>query len=48
MGTFTKILSGSAILIGLYLFLNHANSTAKIINSISGAYMGGVKTLQGR
>lgn len=48
MGTVTKILSGSAILIGIYLFLTNAGSSAKIINSISSAYIGGVKTLQGR
>lgn len=48
MGTFNKILSGSAILIGLYLFVSHANGSIKVINSISSAYMGGVKTLQGR
>lgn len=48
MGTVTKILSGTAILIGMYLFLSHSSETVKIVSGISSAYTGGIKTLQGR
>lgn len=48
MSTISKILSGTAILVGLYLFLTHSGDTVKILGSISSAYTGGVKTLQGR
>ena len=48
MGTVTKLLSGTAILIGMYLILKTSKSTVSIINSLGSAYTGGVKTLQGR
>ena len=48
MSTVTKILSGTAILIGLYLFRSHSGETVKIVSGISSAYTGGIKTLQGR
>lgn len=48
MGTVSKILSGSAMLIGIYLILKNSSSTVKVINSLGGVYTSGVKTLQGR
>lgn len=48
MGTLTKVLSGTAVLIGMYLILNHANETKNIVNSLGSVYTSGVKTLQGR
>lgn len=48
MGTISKILSGSAVLIGIYLILKNSSSTVKVINSLGGVYTSGVKTLQGR
>lgn len=48
MGTLSKILSGSAVLIGMYLILKNAPSTVKVINSLGGVYTSGVRTLQGR
>lgn len=48
MGTLTKVLSGSAVLIGMYLILKNAGSTVKVVNSLGGVYTSGVKTLQGR
>ena len=48
MGAISKILSGSAVLIGIYLILKNSSSTVKVINSLGGVYTSGVKTLQGR
>lgn len=48
MGTVSKILSGTAVLIGMYLILKNSSSTVKVINSLGGVYTSGVKTLQGR
>ena len=48
MGTVSKILSESAVLIGIYLILKNSSSTVKVINSLGGVYTSGVKTLQGR
>ena len=48
MGTISKILYGSAVLIGIYLILKNSSSTVKVINSLGGVYTSGVKTLQGR
>lgn len=48
MGTVTKILSGSAILIGMFLILSKSGDTVKVINSLGGVYKDGVKVLQGR
>lgn len=48
MGTITKILSGTALLICLYLVLANANGTTSMLNSIGSIYTNSVKTLQGR
>ena len=48
MGTISKLLSGTAILIGMYLVLRNSSSTVKVINSLGGVYTSSVKTLQGR
>lgn len=47
-GTIGEILSGTAILVGVYLFLSKGNQTVNIIKALGGAYTDGVKTLQGR
>lgn len=48
MGTISKVLSGTAILIGLYLIIKNSKSTVSIVNSLGGVYTDSVKTLQGR
>jgi hypothetical protein len=48
MGTLSKLLSGTAVLIGMYLILKNSASTVSVINSLGGVYTSGVKTLQGR
>lgn len=48
MGTVSKILSGTALLIALYLVIDNAKGTASIINSLGGVYTKSIKTLQGR
>ena len=48
MGTFSKLLSGTAVLVGMYLILKNSASTVKVINSLGGVYTSGVKVLQGR
>ena len=48
MGTISKILSGTAILIGLYLVLKNSKSTVSVVNSLGSVYTKSVKTLQGR
>lgn len=48
MGTVSKILSGTAILVGMYLILSNASGTKSIINSLGSIYTSSVKTLQGR
>lgn len=48
MGTVTKLLSGTAVLIGMYLVLTNSKSTVSVINSLGSVYTSGVKTLQGR
>lgn len=48
MGTITKLLSGTAVLIGMYLVLTNSKSTVSVINSLGSVYTSGVKTLQGR
>ena len=47
-GTIGEILSGTAILIGIYLFLSNGSKTVDIIKALAGAYTSGVKTLQGK
>lgn len=48
MGTITKVLSGTAVLIGLYLVLRNYTGATKIINATGGVYADAVKVLQGR
>lgn len=48
MGTVAKVLSGTAVLIGMYLILKNSSSTVSIVNSLGSVYTTGVKTLQGR
>ena len=48
MSTVAKLLSGTAVLIAIYLFLDNASGTSSIIRQLGNAYVGGVKALQGR
>jgi hypothetical protein len=48
MGTISKVLSGTAVLVAMYLIVTHAKETASVVNSIGGVYTSSVKTLQGR
>lgn len=48
MSTISKLLSGTAVLIGIYLILKNSKSTVSVINSLGGVYTKSVKTLQGR
>lgn len=48
MGTISKILSGTGILIGMYLILSQANNASSIINSLGGVYTSSVRALQGQ
>ena len=48
MGTVSKLLSGTAILIGMYLILKNSKSTVSVVNSLGGVYTDSVKVLQGR
>lgn len=48
MGTISKILSASVVLVGMYLILKNSSSTVSVINSLGSVYTTGVKTLQGR
>lgn len=48
MGTISKILSGTAILVGMYLILTNSRSAVNVVNSLGGAYTSSVKVLQGR
>lgn len=48
MGTISKVLSGTAILIGMYLIIKNSKSTVSIVNSLGSVYTDSVKTLQGR
>ena len=41
-------IAGIGLLIGIYLFLNHANETKTIINAIATNSVSGIKVLQGR
>ena len=43
----SELLSGTAILIAIYLFLRNGDKTVAIIKALSSAYTSGVKTLQG-
>ena len=48
MGTISKLLSGTAFLIGMYLVLKKSKATGSVSNSLGGFYTTSVKTLQGR
>ena len=48
MSNLSKILSGTVILIGMYLILKNSSSTVSIVNSLGSVYANSVKTLQGR
>jgi hypothetical protein len=43
-----KLLAGTGILVGIDLILTNPNGTKAAANSISGAYVSGVKATQGR
>jgi len=43
-----KILAGVGLLIGIYLFIKNADQTVKVVNTIAGNSINGIKTLQGR
>lgn len=47
-GKISMILSGTGLLIGIYLIISHAKATTQIINQLGSTYSGAVKTLQGR
>lgn len=47
-GMVAKILTGTGLLICLYLIVSNASGTASIINSAAGLYTNSIKTLQGR
>lgn len=47
-GRIAQIVSGTFILVGIYLFLTNYRGAASIISSVSSTYNGAVKTLQGR
>lgn len=42
------ILSGTGMLIAIYLFVSNAKGTTSIISQLGSTYTGAVKTLQGR
>ena len=48
MGTLTKLLSGTAVLIGIYLIITNSRGTTSVVNSLGGVYTDGVRALQGR
>lgn len=47
-GKVTMLLSGTGILIAMYLILKNATSTTSIIKQLGSTYTSSVKTLQGR
>ena len=48
MSMVSKILSGTALLIAIYLVVKNAKGTASVINSLGSVYTKSIKTLQGR
>ena len=48
MGTLSKFLAGTGMLIAIYLFLDNYTATKGIISQLGATYSQGVKTLQGR
>lgn len=47
-GKIAMILSGTGILIGMYLILSHSKASVSLINQLGNTYTKSVKTLQGR
>lgn len=47
-GKIAMILSGTGILIGMYLILTNSKSTVNIVNQLGKTYTSSVKALQGR
>lgn len=47
MGTVSKIVSGTGVLIALYLLFKNAEGASSVISSMGSAYAKGVATLQG-
>lgn len=47
MSMIAKLLSGTGILIGIYLFVKNSDGAVKIIDSLGGVYVNGVRALQG-
>lgn len=43
-----NILTGIGILIAIFLFLSHGNTTVSIIQTLAQNSIAGIKTLQGR
>lgn len=43
-----KIIGGSGLLIAVYLIVTNPHGTSTALNSISGVFNSGAKTLQGR
>lgn len=48
MGTLTKALSGIGILIAIFLVLNNASSSVKVVDVIGKNAINGISVLQGR
>lgn len=47
-GRIAQLLSGTFVLVGMYLVLKNSKGATAVINSLGGVYTNGVKTLQGR
>lgn len=47
-GKIAMILSGTGVLVAMYLILTHASASVKIVNQLGQTYTSSVKTLQGR
>ena len=48
MSTVNKLLAGTGILVAVYLVLTNPNGFSADTNSLSGAYVSGVKAVQAR
>lgn len=48
MGEIGKIISGTGLLICVYLIVTNAKNVSTIVDSLGSVYSTGVKTLQGR
>ena len=48
MSTISKILSGTDLLIGIYLVVKNYKDTVGVINGLGNVYTKSIKTLQGR